>query len=71
MITTIGDAHGDIDGQIISAYNNPLIKSANFSRNLGATDRTLCAIGLAPPTSISQIAPRAASGSAFPFPISR
>ena len=71
MITTIGEAHGDVDGRIIFADNSPLIKSASFSRNLGATGRTRCAIGLAPPTSISHTAPRAAGGRAFPLPISK
>ena len=58
-------AHGDMEGQKISDDSSPLIKSASFSRNLGDSGRTLCAIGLAPPTSISHIAPRAAEGSAF------
>ena len=65
MITTIGEAYGEVDGEITFADNSPLIKSASFSRNLGATGRTRCAIGLAPPTS------RAAGRRAFPFSISK
>ena len=67
MITTIGDAHGDVDGWTILAASSPLMRSDNFSRYLGATGRTLCAIGAAPPTSISQIAPRAAGGEGVTF----
>ena len=71
IITTIGEAHGDVEGRIILADSSPLIKYASFSGNLGGTGRTLCAIGLGPPTSISHIAPRAAGGSVFPLPMIR
>lgn len=67
MITTVGESHGEVDGRMILADSNPLIKSASFSRNFGATGRTLCAIGLPTPTSISQIAPRAAGGRPLHF----
>ena len=54
MITTIGETQGDVEGQIILAYSSPLIKSASFSRNLGATGRTLCSrSGSLPPRYIS------------------
>ena len=45
-ITTIGDAQGEVEGTIILADSNPLISSANFARNFGATRLTRCAIGL-------------------------
>ena len=67
MITTIDETQGDVEGRIILANNSPLIKSAIFSRYLGATGRTLCEIGLAPPTSISHIARRAAGRSALVY----
>ena len=70
-MTTIGDAYGAVNGCKILANTKPLIRSANFLRNLGATGRMRCAIGVAPPTSISQIAPRAAGGNAFSFPFNR
>ena len=39
---------------MILADSCPLIRSANVSRNFEATSLTRCAIGVAPPTSISQ-----------------
>ena len=54
MTITISEAQGDVDGRMIMAENNPLIRSANFSRNLGATGLTRCEIGLDPQTSMSQ-----------------
>ena len=71
IITTIGDDHGGVKGRTILADNNPLIRSAIFSRYLGATGCIRCAIGLATPTSISQSAPRDAGSKSFPFPINR
>ena len=52
-ITTIGDAHGEVEGHMVLADSNPVIRVANFSRNFGATGLTRCAIGAASPTSIS------------------
>ena len=71
MITTIRDAHGDVDGRMILADSNFLIRSATFSQNLGATGLTLCVTGFAPLTPISQTDLRAAGGRASPFPISK
>ena len=71
MIVFIGKSHGDAEGRMVLADNNPLIRSANFYRNSGATGRNICVIGLAPPTSISQISPRAAGRSALFFLMSK
>ena len=46
LTITIGEAHGDADDRMILADNNPLIKNANFSRNLGATVLNRFASGL-------------------------
>ncbi|GMF48134.1 unnamed protein product [Phytophthora fragariaefolia] len=71
LMITIGNAQGEVDGWIIVAGSNPLISCESFSQNWGATARTRWATGAAPPTSISQTAPRAAGGRAFPLPIMR
>ena len=65
--TTIGDAHGKVEGQIILVASNILIRSANFLREYGATGLTRCAIGVAHSTSMSQsqMMPSAVSGRAF------
>ena len=61
MITTIDNAHVDVEGRIILSNNNLSIKSANFPRNLDATGRKRCAIELSPPTS-NHIRPRVLQG---------
>ena len=69
IITSIGEAHGDVYGRLILAVSTPLLRSANFSRNFGTTRRTRYTIGLAPPTSISRPSPRSARINAFTVPI--
>ena len=69
IITTIGDAHGDIEGRIIFADNNPLIRSPNIPEMW--VQPAVHAIGFAPTTSISHTAPRADGGKTSTFLINR
>ena len=68
IITTIVDAHGEVDGCMILANTKPSIRFAIFPHNLGAKVERVVQWA-ASPTSISQITPRAAGGNEFSFPI--